>query len=114
MAAMTALNTEYLLGAKLEISLAKPPSYIKRKEEMLRRREQRMMQVTTESVALSTRGPVHGSNDRWRAGTSVGMWRRGGVVAWTGWSSRSGSCIKRVERTSPKRRKARRWEIGKS
>ena len=31
MAAMTALNTEYLLGAKLEISLAKPPSYKKRK-----------------------------------------------------------------------------------
>jgi len=28
---MTALNTEYLLGAELEISLAKPPSYKKRK-----------------------------------------------------------------------------------
>ena len=27
------------------------------------------------------------------------MGRRGGAVAWTGWSSRSGSCIKRVERT---------------
>ena len=110
---MTALNTEYLLGAKLEISLAKPPSYKKRKEEMLRRREQRMMQVTTESVAWPPAGPVHGSNDRWRAGT-VGMGRRGGVVAWTGWSSRSGSCIKRVERTSPKRRKTRRWSLGKT
>ena len=44
---MTALNTEYLLGAKLDISLANPPSYKKRKEEMLRRRKQRMMQVTT-------------------------------------------------------------------
>jgi len=42
------------------------------------------------------------------------MGRRGGAVAWTGWSSRSGSCIKRVERTSPKRRKARRWALGKS
>ena len=56
---------EYLLGAKLEISLAKPHSYKKTKEEMLRS-GQRMMQVTTESVAWP------GSNNRWRART-VGM-----------------------------------------
>ena len=59
MAAMTTLSIKYLLGAKLEISLAKPPSDKKRKEEMLKR-EQGMMQVMTESVAWPPSGPVHG------------------------------------------------------
>ena len=58
-AAMTALNLEYLLGAKLEISLAKPPSD-KKKEEILRGREQRMMQSMTESAAWPPAGSVHG------------------------------------------------------
>ena len=58
MAAMTTLSIKYLLGAKLEISLEKPPSD-KRKEEMLKR-EQGMMQVMTESVAWPPSGPVHG------------------------------------------------------
>ena len=40
--AMAALNHHDLNGSPLEISLAKPPSDKKKKEEMLRKREQRM------------------------------------------------------------------------
>ena len=43
--AMNALNHTDLLGANLEISLAKPPSDKKKKEEMLRKREARMMRA---------------------------------------------------------------------
>ena len=43
--AMNALNHNDLLGANLEISLAKPPSDKKKKEEMLRKREARMMRA---------------------------------------------------------------------
>ena len=41
--AMAALNHQDLNGSPLEISLAKPPSDKKKKEEMLRKREQRMI-----------------------------------------------------------------------
>jgi heterogeneous nuclear ribonucleoprotein R len=34
-------------GSELEISLAKPPSDKKKKEDMLRKREQRMMRAMT-------------------------------------------------------------------
>merc|ERR1719158_1594163 len=50
--AMNALNGEELQGARLEISLAKPPSDKKKKEEMLRKREQRMMQAMAESMTF--------------------------------------------------------------
>ena len=36
-------HLEYLLGENVEMSLAKPPSDKKKKEEMLRNREQGMM-----------------------------------------------------------------------
>jgi heterogeneous nuclear ribonucleoprotein R len=44
-AAMQELNGKDLQGAFLEISLAKPPSDKKKKEEMLRKREARMMKT---------------------------------------------------------------------
>ena len=43
--AMKELNGTDLCGANLEISLAKPPSDKKKKEEMLRKREARMMKT---------------------------------------------------------------------
>lgn len=43
--AMAALNHQELNGSPLEISLAKPPSDKKKKEDMLRKREQRMMRA---------------------------------------------------------------------
>ena len=43
--AMKGLNHKELNGSPLEISLAKPPSDKKKKEEMLRKREQRMMRA---------------------------------------------------------------------
>ena len=105
LAAMTALNLEYLLGAKLEISLAKPPSDKKKKEEMLRRREQRMMQAMTECVAWPPAGSVHGGEVRggghgqcgWGGGE--GQWQdgQGGVAGegacyegWRGTQQRGG------------------------
>ena len=39
------LNGRDLAGSALEISLAKPPSDKKKKEEMLRKREARMMKT---------------------------------------------------------------------
>merc|ERR1712025_502323 len=51
--AMNALNHNDLLGADLEISLAKPPSDKKKKQEMLRKREQRMMRaINSNEVAF--------------------------------------------------------------
>lgn len=51
--AMQKLNGSQLGGAGLEISLAKPPSDKKKKEDMLRKREHRMMQAMAESMAFS-------------------------------------------------------------
>ena len=48
MIAMSALNNQEFFGAKLEISLSKPPSDKNKKEEMLRNREKRMIQTMTE------------------------------------------------------------------
>ena len=45
---MSALNNQEFFGAKLEISLSKPPSDKNKKEEMLRNREKRMIQTMTE------------------------------------------------------------------
>ena len=42
--AMDALNGRNLFGANLEVSLAKPPSDRKKKEEMLKARERRLLQ----------------------------------------------------------------------
>ena len=41
--AMEALHQADLCGSKIDVSLAKPPSDKKKKEEMLRNREKRMM-----------------------------------------------------------------------
>lgn len=43
--ALKSLNHKDLMGADLEISLAKPPSDKRKKEETLRKREQRMMRT---------------------------------------------------------------------
>ena len=51
--AMKSLNYQDYCGTKLEISLAKPPSDKKKKEEMLRKREQRMMQAMAERLVKS-------------------------------------------------------------
>ena len=45
---MSALNKQEHFGSKLEISLAKPPSDKKKKEEMLRARERRVVQNMAE------------------------------------------------------------------
>lgn len=42
---MQELDGKELGGARLEVSLAKPPSDKKKKEEILRARERRMMQM---------------------------------------------------------------------
>ena len=49
MGAMKALSQKDMVGAKLDISLAKPPSD-KEKKDMLRRREQRMMEAMTKDT----------------------------------------------------------------
>ena len=41
--AMEALHQSDMCGSKIDVSLAKPPSDKKKKEEMLRNREKRMM-----------------------------------------------------------------------
>lgn len=83
-AAMNALNNEELCGSNLEISLAKPPSDKKKKEEILRKREQRMMRAmshkfTNLNLSLgppfpfppAAYGPMPGGN-------AGGMYRGGG------------------------------------
>ena len=47
---MRALNSQEWAGTRLEVSLAKPPSDKKKKEDMLRKREQRMMQAMAKSM----------------------------------------------------------------
>merc|ERR1712018_642393 len=59
--AMAALNHQPLNGSPLEISLAKPPSDKKKKEEMLRKREQRMMRAMSHSMALPPFPPFPGA-----------------------------------------------------
>ena len=46
---MLALNCQEWAGTRLEVSLAKPPSDKKKKEDMVRKREQRM-QVMAKSM----------------------------------------------------------------
>jgi len=101
--AMEALNREDLLGAKLEISLAKPPSDKKKKEEMLRKREQRMMQAMAESMTFPPFPPfpaysVYGG--RGRGGSMRGggreqyggwQWGWGGEGQWQGGQGRAGA-----------------------
>ena len=45
---MSALNNKEYFGSKMEISLAKPPAGKSKKEQMLRKREQRMFQSMAE------------------------------------------------------------------
>lgn len=52
LAAMNQLNRQNVGGSELEISLAKPPSDKKKKEDMLRKREQRMMRAMSHSLAM--------------------------------------------------------------
>merc|ERR1712241_152725 len=51
--AMRGLHRKDLMGAELDVSLAKPPSDKKKKEEMLRKREARMMRaINSNEVAF--------------------------------------------------------------
>lgn len=52
MNAMKNLNGEELYGSPMEITLAKPPSDKKKKEEILRARERRMMQILQAKAAI--------------------------------------------------------------
>ena len=52
---MRALNCQEWAGTRLEVSLAKPPSDKKKKEDMLRKREQRMMQAMAKSMTRTER-----------------------------------------------------------
>jgi len=94
--AMAALSGVDLCGAGLEISLAKPPSDKKKKEDMLRKREQRMMQSMAESMAFPAfpafpYGPVpgiymrHGGGGGGRGGGGRGG-GRGGDYFPGGWA----------------------------
>jgi len=84
-AAMEKMNDSDLCGAKVDVSLAKPPSDKKKKEEMLRKREQRMMQAMAESMAFppfppfpTPYGPVHGVYGGGSRGRGGHMGRGGG------------------------------------
>lgn len=46
--AMEALNGTSMSGSKIDVSLAKPPSDKKKKEEILRAREKRMMDMMSQ------------------------------------------------------------------
>jgi len=59
--AMAALNHQELNGSPLEISLAKPPSDKKKKEDMLRKREQRMMRAMSHGLTLPPFPPFPGA-----------------------------------------------------
>lgn len=99
--AMNALNGEDLQGARLEISLAKPPSDKKKKEEMLRKREQRMMQAMAESMTFPpfppfpAYGAVYGGGGGGRGrGGHMGRGGRGdgyGGWGWGGWGGAEGA-----------------------
>jgi len=67
--AMNDLDKQELFGIKMEISLAKPPSDKRNKENILRKREQRMMQTMVERMTYPTSPsfPVYGS--RWSGPT---------------------------------------------
>jgi len=67
--AMNDLDKQDLFGIKMEISLAKPPSDKRNKENILRKREQRMMQTMVDRMAYPTSPsfPVYGS--RWSGPT---------------------------------------------
>lgn len=51
---MGALQGKDLGGASMEISLAKPPSDKKKKEEVLRNREKRLMQMLAQRGSVSS------------------------------------------------------------
>jgi len=98
-AAMEKLNGTELGGAGLEISLAKPPSDKKKKEDMLRKREQRMMQAMADSLPhygpfpAFPYGPMHGLFMGGGGGGGRGRGGRGGMGRgdfnwqnWGGWA----------------------------
>ncbi|CAG0893623.1 unnamed protein product [Cyprideis torosa] len=74
--AMNELNQTELGGAPLEVNLAKPPSDKKKKEDMLRRREMRMMHVMgARSIDVVAPGPQPPNHNRAPGG------RRGAVAS---------------------------------
>jgi len=68
--AMNSLNMQELFGSKMEISLAKPPSDKRNKENILRKREQRMMQMMAETVIFPSYSSNVVAGSRGRAGQS--------------------------------------------
>ena len=106
---MADLDCREFFGSRLEISLAKPPSDKKRKEEMLRARELRMIQTMAEAetafqpYAVETSpqfddGPSNrrrlggaGLAPRRGAGEDFRGRRRGGAHTWDGGCAGGGS-----------------------
>jgi len=83
--AMKSLNYQDYCGTKLEISLAKPPSDKKKKEEMLRKREQRMMQAMAESMSFPPFPPFPAYAMYNTRGRSGGAMRGGRGDQYGGW-----------------------------
>eukprot|EP00096_Caligus_rogercresseyi_P005861 TRINITY_DN2190_c0_g1_i2.p1 TRINITY_DN2190_c0_g1~~TRINITY_DN2190_c0_g1_i2.p1 ORF type:complete len:686 (-),score=223.14 TRINITY_DN2190_c0_g1_i2:1217-3274(-) len=78
--AMEDLSGKVLGGAKIEISLAKPPFDKKKKEEMLRKREQRMMKSMAVSYPpFPAFSPPYGhmASGMYSFGQNGGSWGRG-------------------------------------
>merc|ERR1712130_784184 len=61
--AMNGLAGEDICGSTLDISWAKPPSDKKKKEEMLRKREQRMMETMAKSMTFPIDPDYYEYND---------------------------------------------------
>ncbi|TRY77284.1 hypothetical protein TCAL_10197 [Tigriopus californicus] len=76
-AALKELHGSDLAGAQLEISLAKPPSDKKKKEDMLRKRDQRMMKNIAHTMTLPPFPPFHNPYGP-MGGPPVGIYGRGG------------------------------------
>lgn len=57
---MNELNGKEIGGSHIEVSLAKPPSDKKKKEEMLRARERRMMQMFQGRSGCVISGYIYG------------------------------------------------------
>ncbi|CAB3384544.1 Hypothetical predicted protein [Cloeon dipterum] len=97
--AMNELNGKDINGAHIEVSLAKPPSDKKKKEEMLRARERRMMQMIGQRAGIGigprggpggtplrglTRGDYGGFPWPWGGSAWQGRWPAGNAAAWPG------------------------------
>lgn len=98
---MRELNGRMMNGSAIEVSLAKPPSDKKKKEEMLRARERRMMQImqvrggcspshpSMLGNSMAMRGVGGGPGPR---GSAAGVSLRGGTIGRGEYGKRLHSC----------------------